>query len=78
MRRWDRAVSKMMPAIEFIYVESDGYEVYNSFDTIGRRYLKGTCNPKSCLVLHFFEFVDIFNNQSAFEEPKVESVHCNR
>jgi len=26
MRKWDRAISEMMPAVEFTHVESDGYE----------------------------------------------------
>jgi len=78
MRRWDRAISEVMPAVEFTHVESDGYEACNSFNTIGRRYSEGASNPKSCLALYFFEFVDIFNNRGAFEKPKVKSVHCNR
>ena len=78
MRRWDGAISEMMPAIEFVHIESDRYEVCNSFNTIGRGCLEGASNPKSCLVLHFFEFVDIFYNWGAFEKPEVESIHCNR
>jgi len=78
MRRWDGAVSEVMPAIEFTHVESDGYEACNSFNTIRRGCLEGTSDPKSCLVLHFFEFVDISNNWGAFEKPKVEPIHCNR
>jgi len=62
MRRWDGAVPEVMPAVEFTHVESDGYEVCNSFNTIGRECLEGTSNSKSCLALHFFEFVDIFYN----------------
>jgi len=50
----------------------------NSFNTIGRRCSEGASNPKSCLALYFFEFVDIFNNRGAFEKPKVKSVYCNR
>ena len=44
----------MMPTVEFVHVESDGYEACNSFNAIRRRCLKGTSNLKSCLALHFF------------------------
>jgi len=67
-----------MPAVEFMHVESDGYEACNSFNTIRRGCSEGASNPKSCLVLYFFEFVDIFYNWGTFEKPKVESIHYNR
>jgi len=74
MRRWDRAVSEVVSAVEFAYVESDWYEACDSFNTVRGRCLKSASDPKSCLVLYFFQFVDVFDNQGTFEEPEVESV----
>jgi len=77
MRGWDGAVSEVVSAVEFVHVESDWYEACNSFDTVRGRCSKSTSDPKSCLVLHFFQFIDVFDDQGAFEEPEVESVQCN-
>ena len=78
MRRWDRAVSEVVSAIEFAHVESDWYEACNSFDTVRRKCSKSASDPKSCLSLHFFQFVDVFDDRGTFEEPEVESVQCDR
>ena len=77
MHGWDGAISEVVSTIEFTHVESDWYEACNSFNAIRGRYLKSTSNPKGCLVLHFFKFVDIFDDRGTFEEPEVESVQCN-
>jgi len=77
MRGWDRAISEIVSAVEFMHVESDWYEACNSFNTVRGRCSKSASDPKSCLALHFFKFIDIFDDRGAFEEPKIESVQCN-
>ena len=74
---WDRAVSEVVSAVEFTYVKSDWYEACNSFNAIGERYSKSASDPKGCLALHFFKFVDIFDDWGTFEEPEVKSIQCN-
>jgi len=74
MHGWDRAVSEVVSAIEFAYVESDWYEACNSFNTVRGKCLKSASDPKSYFALHFFQFVNVFDNQGTFEEPEVKSV----
>ena len=71
---WDKAVSEVVSAVEFTHVESDWYEAYNSFNAIRGRCSKSISDLKGCIALHFFKFVDIFNNRGTFEEPEVKSV----
>ena len=77
MRGWDGAISEVVSSVEFAHVESDWYEACNGFNTIGGRCLKSASDPKSCLALHFFQFINIFYDRGTFKEPEVESVQCN-
>jgi len=77
MRRWDRAVSEVVSAIKFVHVESDWYEACNNFNTIRGRCSKSASDPKSCLSLHFFQFIDVFDDWGTFEEPEVEFIQCD-
>jgi len=77
MHEWDGAISEVMSSIEFAHVESDWYEACNSFNTIRERCSKSASDPKSCLALYFFQFINVFDDRGAFEEPEVESVQCN-
>ena len=77
MRGWDGGISEVVSSVEFVHVESDWYEACNSFNTIRERCSKSASDPKSCLALHFFQFVNIFYDRGTFKEPEVESVQCN-
>jgi len=78
MHGWDGAISEVVSSVEFAHVESNWYEACNSFNTVEERCLKSASDLKSCLALHFFQFINIFDDWGAFEKPETESIQCDR